>query len=151
MTTHTKSIFPVLVLSMAGFSCVCANAAAAEAVANVASVPAASVAAPVQAKLARIVFVGKEHPCDCTRKALEGGWAALQKALGPAAKLPVERLQVDTEALKVEPYQKQKPFVALPAIYFLDGKGAVVELLQGEVSPEQITNVLDPKKVAPRP
>jgi len=151
MTTHAKSIFPVLVLSIAGFYCICANAAAGEPPVTPASMPVASAAAPVQAKLAKIVFVGKEHPCDCTRKALDSGWAALQKALGAPAKLPVERLQVDTEAQKVEPYQKQKPFVALPAIYFLDGKGAVVELLQGEVSPEQITNVLDPKKVAPRP
>jgi hypothetical protein len=93
-------------------------------------------------KVAKIIFVGKERPCDCTRKALDAGWSALQKALGTPAKLAVERLQVDTEAAKVEPYRQQKPIMALPAIYFLDGKGTVVELLQGEVTTDQIAVVL---------
>jgi hypothetical protein len=92
--------------------------------------------------VARIVFVGKEHPCDCTRKALDAGWAALQKALGTPARVPVEKLQVDTDGPKVEPYRTQKPIMALPAIYFLDGKGTVVELLQGEVTTDRITSVL---------
>ena len=64
------------------------------------SAPAASTAAPAK-KLTRIVFVGKEHPCECTRKALDAGWTALQKALGTPNRIPVERLQVDTEAAKV--------------------------------------------------
>jgi hypothetical protein len=97
---------------------------------------------PTVPKATRIVFVGKEHACDCTRKALDAGWAALQKALGTPAKLPIERLQVDTEGEKVEPYRTQKPIMALPAIYFVDGKGAVLELLQGEVSAEQVESAL---------
>jgi hypothetical protein len=32
--------------------------------------------------------------------------------------------------------------MAVPAIYFLDGKGIVIELLQGEVTQGQIENVL---------
>ena len=92
----------------------------------------------VSTTVAKIVFVGKEHACDCTRKTVDSGWAALQKALGTPARLPVERLQIDTDGWKVEPYRKQKAMMALPAIYFLDGKGAVVDLLQGEVSAAQI-------------
>ncbi len=74
----------------------------------------------VSSKVTRVVFVGKEHACDCTRKTVDAGWAALQKALGTPAKLPTERLLVDTQGPKVEPYRNQKPIMALPAIYFLD-------------------------------
>ena len=102
----------------------------------------AAVAKPDTPKVARIVFVGKEHACDCTRKSVVAGWTALQKALGTPAKLPVERLQVDTEADKVASYRQQKPIMALPAIYFVDGKNAVVELLQGEVTAEQVAGIL---------
>jgi hypothetical protein len=85
---------------------------------------------------------GKEHPCDCTRKTVDAGWAALQQALGTPPKLPVERLQIDTEADRVTVYRNQKPIMALPAIYFVDGNSVVLELLQGEVSTDAITAVL---------
>jgi hypothetical protein len=93
-------------------------------------------------KVTRIVFVGKEHACDCTRKKVDAGWAALQKALGTPPKLPVERLQIDTQADKVEPYRQQKPMMAMPGIYFVDDKNVVLELLQGEVTAEEIATVL---------
>lgn len=89
----------------------------------------------VSSKVTRVVFVGKEHACDCTRKTVDAGWAALQKALGTPAKLPTERLLVDTQGPKVEPYRNQKPIMALPAIYFLDSKDVVLNLVQGEVAP----------------
>lgn len=94
-------------------------------------------------KVARVVFVGKQNACDCTRRTVDAGWAALQKALGTPAKLPVERLQIDTEGEKVAPYRKQRPMMALPAIYFVDGKNVVLELLQGEVTEAQITALLN--------
>jgi hypothetical protein len=100
-------------------------------------------ATPAATKITKIVFVGKEHACDCTRKSVDAGWAALQKALGTPAKLPVEQLQIDTEGDKVAPYRSQQAIMALPAIYFVDGKSAVVELLQGEVTEAQIAAVLN--------
>jgi hypothetical protein len=109
----------------------------------------AAAAKPTTAKVARIVFVGKEHACDCTRKSVDAGWTALQQALGTPAKLPVERLQVDTQGDKVAPYRQQKPMMALPALYFVDDKSTVLELLQGEVTAEQIVAVLQPSKPAP--
>ena len=118
------------------------NAAVAQTTTSMTSVAQAAAVSPAAAKVARIVFVGKEHPCDCTRKALDAGWAALQNALGTPSKVPVEKLQVDTDGSKVDPYRNQKPIMALPAIYFLDGKGTVVELLQGEVTTDQIAGVL---------
>jgi hypothetical protein len=39
--------------------------------------------------------------------------------------------------------------VALPAIYFLDGKGAVVALLQGEITADQVTGALRGQSSAP--
>jgi hypothetical protein len=111
------------------------------------SVSQAAAVSPAAAKVTRIVFVGKEHPCDCTRKALDAGWAALQRALGTPSKVPVEKLQVDTDGSKVDPYRNQKPIMALPAIYFLDGRGTVLELLQGAVTTDQIAGVLQARWV----
>jgi hypothetical protein len=102
---------------------------------------ASSAPAPTK-KLAKIVFVGKEHACDCTRKSVDSGWAALQKALGTPAKIPTERIQVDTEAAKVEPYRTQKAIMALPAIYFVGAQDAVLDMLQGEVTEAQIQPIL---------
>jgi len=93
-------------------------------------------------KVVRVVFVGKEHACDCTRRSIEASWAALQRALGTPPKLPVERLNLDTQTDKVAPYRRQKAFTALPAIYFIDAKGSVAELLQGEVTRAQIDAAL---------
>ncbi len=102
---------------------------------------ASSTPAPAK-KLAKIVFVGKEHACDCTRKSVDAGWTALQKALGTPAKIPTERIQVDTEAAKVEPYRTQKAIMALPAIYFVGAQDAVLDMLQGEVTEGQIQPIL---------
>ena len=133
----TTNLTTLLIGSALSFALVGCNAVALSetTTANAAQVATLSLAA---AKPTKIVFVGKEHACDCTRKTVDAGWAALQKALGTPAKLPVERLQIDTEGEKVAPYRKQKPMMALPAIYFVDDKNVVLELLQGEVTAEQI-------------
>jgi hypothetical protein len=111
---------------------------------------ASSTPAP-EKKLAKIVFVGKEHACDCTRKSVDAGWAALQKALGTPDKVPIERIQVDTEAAKVEPYRTQKAIMALPAIYFVGAQDAVLDMLQGEVTEAQIQPILASLSVVPKP
>jgi hypothetical protein len=142
------SIFALFVLCGTVTACENRKAEAASA-----STPAAVVASAVSSaalpasndsttKVVRIVFVGKEHACDCTRKKVDTALAALQKVLGTPPRIPVEMLKVDTEEEKVEPYRKQKPMVAMPAIYFVDGKGGVVDLLQGEVTAEQIGHAL---------
>jgi len=113
------------------------------------AVPAASPAAPTK-KLAKIVFVGKEHACDCTRKSVDAGWAALQKALGTPTSIAVERIQVDTETAKVEPYRSQKAIMALPAIYFVGAQDSVLDMLQGEVTEAQIQTILSSLSKEPR-
>ena len=97
---------------------------------------------PGKAKVAKIVFVGKEFACECTRKSIDAGWAALQKALGKASKLPVEKLEYDTEGSKVAKYKEQEAMVAVPAIYFVDAEGKVLELIQGEITAAQVTAAL---------
>jgi hypothetical protein len=109
------------------------------------SITQTMVVKPAGPVVKRIVFVGKEHACDCTRKTVEGSLATLQKALGTPAKVPMERLQIDTEAEKVRPYQQQKAILTLPAIYFLDDQNRVLDLLQGEVTEEQVQHALKGK------
>jgi hypothetical protein len=94
------------------------------------------------AKVTNIVFVTKEHPCECTRKKIDAAEAALKQALGEPAKLPVQTLKADVEPEKIEPYRLQKPMMAFPAIYFLDGNNAVVQMLQGELTAEQVAQAL---------
>jgi hypothetical protein len=101
-----------------------------------------SVVNPSVPAVKRIVFVGKEHACDCTRKVIEESFATLQKTIGTSTKLPIERIQVDTHADKVKPLQQQKAILALPAIYFLGENNHVLELLQGEVTEAQIKRVI---------
>jgi hypothetical protein len=139
MTTNLTAVFLGLVLSLTATGCNNRSKATTERM----SAAKGQTVAPTAPKATKVVFVGKEHPCDCTRKAIDAGWTALQKALGTPAKLPVERLQVDTEGARVEPYRSQKPIMALPAIYFVDSKDAVLDLLQGEVTAEQVASVLN--------
>ena len=105
--------------------------------------PAAAMAAtPATSKVARVVFMDKEHACECTRKRVDDTWAELQTALGTPPKLPIERIHIDTQAAQAGPYTSAKPLMVPPGIYFVDQQQRVVELLQGEVKAEEITAVL---------
>ena len=109
-----------------------------------AATKAAPSASSSQAKLARVVFLDKEKCCQCTRDRTDASWAALQGALaGRRDTLPVERIHVDTQPDQVAKYRSQRPFVAIPAIYLLDGSGNVVELLQGELTQAQVSAALE--------
>jgi hypothetical protein len=109
--------------------------------------PPATKAASLSAasQIAKVVFIDKEQACDCTRKRIDGSWTALQAALGEPATLPVERIHVDTQAAQARPYTVFKPLMVPPGIYFVDAREAVVELLQGEVTTEQIAAILKRK------
>lgn len=102
----------------------------------------ATPAAPTAPVIGKIVFVGQEEACKCTRERIKASWAALEGVLGTEPSVPVERLQLDTQAEKVDEYRKKKPFTVAPAIYFLDERGQVVAMLQGEVSPQQVKAAL---------
>lgn len=97
---------------------------------------------PAKAAVAKIVFVGKKEACDCTRKRVKDSFAALQGALGGQAGIAIERLQIDADKEKVAPYRKLRALMVLPGIYLLDAKGALVEMLQGEVTEAQLKKAL---------
>ena len=101
-----------------------------------------SAAAPAPTAL-RVVFVGKEVACDCTRKAIDATWKAVEPVLAKRKDVALERLQIDTQADKVQVYRKMKPMIALPAIYVLDGKGRLKGLLQGKVSESEFGKLLE--------
>jgi hypothetical protein len=104
--------------------------------------PAVAALAP-QAKLeptvTRIVFLGKKHACACTQKAIEASSKALEARLGNSKAIPIERFEIDVDPEGARRYYELKPMMALPALYFLDGKGQLVGMLQGEVSPTSAT------------
>ena len=122
-------------------ACNQSGASSAEAASEVTTTAAATAAQP--GKATKIVFVGNESDCPCTMRRVNNGWQTLQKALGNPAALPLERLNADTQAQQVEPLRKKRPYMALPAVYFLDAKDNVVELMQGFVRQEQVKVVLD--------
>jgi hypothetical protein len=100
-------------------------------------------AAPAKREIAKIVFVDQAEACKCTTERIATSWAALVEALGDPPRVPVERVHLDTEQAKADVYDEMEALVIPPGIYFLDEKEALVKLLQGEVTPEQISAVLD--------
>jgi hypothetical protein len=100
-----------------------------------------------QATVTKIVFIGMAEACPCTKRSIDGTWKALNQA-NSSAGVPVERIHIDTEEQKVEPYKSLRPMDTVPALYFLDGKGALVEMLQGEVTSAEIAKVLGPTGTA---
>ncbi|MBW2703260.1 MAG: hypothetical protein JRF33_20765 [Deltaproteobacteria bacterium] len=110
---------------------------AAEAVAKEAPLSKAPVG-----KVAQIVFVGQKKACDCTRTRIDEGWSVLQAALAKAKPIEVRRIQLDVDKKEVERLRKLRTMLVAPGLYFLDAKGLVVELLQGELDEAQLAALL---------
>ena len=124
-----------LFLSVAAFATGC-NAPA--------STPTPAAPAGLQvakAPVSKIVFIDKEKACECTQKSIDASWAALQAALNGVT-LPVERIHMDTQEAFAAGYKDKRPMMAVPGLYFLSETGAVIELLQGDVTTAQIQTVL---------
>jgi hypothetical protein len=92
--------------------------------------------------VARIVFVDKEKACACTRARIDRSWKALTTVVGFPPVPEVERIHMDSQPEKAAPYQKQRPIMVPPAIYFLDKQNKLVQMLQGEVKNEQVQATL---------
>jgi hypothetical protein len=93
-------------------------------------------------KVARIGFIDLERCCACTRTRIDAAWKALTEVLGARPTIPVQRVHLDTQADRAAPYRAKKELMFPPAIYFLDRKEGLVEMLQGEVTAAQIRKVL---------
>jgi hypothetical protein len=90
----------------------------------------------------QIVFVDKQQCCACTQKRIDASWAALTEVLGSPPSIAVERIHMDSEAKRAAPYLARAKLMVPPGLYFLDAEGDLVKLLQGKVTPEQVTDVL---------
>jgi hypothetical protein len=127
---------------LSAFGCKQDAAPEAPAPAAMGSMSKAAVASQPSPKVAKIVFVGKQEACDCTRARIDGSLAALESALSGAKTIPVERLQADANEIEVKQYNDMSPIMVLPAVYLLDGEGKLVKMLQGELTSEQIVAAL---------
>ena len=104
-------------------------------------------------RVAKVVFVGKKEACACTKRRMDASWKALSQALGKPPKVPVDQYFMDIDEEAVQNLQSQVRFMVVPAVYFLDAKNRVVTLLQGEITTDQVRDILSgkpKKKVAPR-
>jgi hypothetical protein len=93
-------------------------------------------------KIMSVVYVDQESCCDCTRERQDRTWSNLQAAIGAMKSPPkIEVVHLDTEAESVQLYLDLKPIMVPPGLYFFDGSEVLVEMLQGELSREQIEKV----------
>jgi hypothetical protein len=99
-------------------------------------------AAASNAKVASIVFIDKEDACDCTRKRADDSWDNLAKAIADGATIPVQRIYIDTEKDRAAQYLEMKELMVIPGIYFLDEKGDLVAMLQGEQTTAKLAATL---------
>lgn len=97
-----------------------------------------------QGKVGRIVFLDKENCCDCTRTRQNASWSALQEALSAAPSKPLlDVIHVDSQADQAAVYLDLEPVMVTPGLYFFDHKENLLEMVQGEVSREQIEKILN--------
>jgi hypothetical protein len=132
----------LLVVSFASAGCGQASGESSRAPAPTPATKQAATASPGASNVARIVFIDQEQACECTRARIEGSWSALQAALGESSGIAVERIHRDTQEQQAEVYRMLRPMVTVPGIYLLDESGAIVELLQGEVTEAQVRTAL---------
>ncbi len=99
-------------------------------------------AATSDAEVASIVFIDKEDACDCTRKRADDSWDNLAKAIADGATIPIQRIYIDTEKDLAAPYLEMQELMVIPGIYFLDEKGDLVAMLQGEQTSAKLAAAL---------
>jgi len=103
---------------------------------------AKSPAKPARKQVANIVFIGQKQACMCTRNRIKASWNALQAANASSPQVPVERIDWDVQEKAAEKYINMKAMMVVPGIYFLDAKGTLIEMLQGEVTEDKIAKLL---------
>lgn len=104
--------------------------------------PAGAMKKKAGEKVGKIVFVGKKHACDCTKRRVNESWDALQFVLKKHASVKVERIAMDVDRDKVTALRGKRRFMVLPALYFFNPQGKLVAMLEGELQPEQIAEAL---------
>ena len=92
--------------------------------------------------ISHIVFVGQKQACDCTLKRIETTWNVLNEILKAKPDLQVKIIQRDVDVEETKEMSKLKRMMVTPGIYFINKQKRLVELLQGEVTKEQIKKVI---------
>jgi hypothetical protein len=90
----------------------------------------------------KIVFVGQKNSCECTQKRIAETWKSLETALKNRKDITVEKIQLDVEEEQAEKLDDLKSIMVAPGLYFFDANENLVEMLQGELTAEQIKKVL---------
>ena len=130
--------FPALLLASLMFLVPACDAGGAEPAA-----PATPAAVAEAAPVARVIFIGQAESCDCTRKRIDDGIAALTAAIGER-EIPVERIQADKPEHReqVELLRNMRPFMVAPGIFFFDADDNLVGMTQGETTAEELQLIL---------
>lgn len=91
-----------------------------------------------------IVFVGLKESCACTRNRIDESWRVLQNSLATVPEIEVQRIQRDINKEEALELHRLKPLMVAPGLYFLNAENQLIELLQGEVSEQQLSALLQP-------
>ena len=93
-------------------------------------------------RVKRLVLVVRAKGCQCTRKDVAKARRSLGVVLGARRDQMVTQLDWDKHRAQVQRYRSQRRFIALPALYFLDARGKVVGLLEGDIQPKWIRQLM---------
>ena len=93
-------------------------------------------------RVQRLVLVVRAKGCQCTRKDVAKAMRALGVVLGARRDRMVRQLDWDRDRATVQRYRSQRRFIALPALYFLDARGRVLGLLEGDIQPKWIRKLM---------
>jgi hypothetical protein len=99
----------------------------------------------ITSRVKKIVFIDKEKACQCTHRRIQDTWLALNKALKDRKNILLERFHLDTQEPLTAHYTSIRPLMVPPGIYFLDHQGKILEMLEGEISADQIGAVFNKK------
>ncbi len=87
------------------------------------------------------MFIDMKDACDCTAKRTAKSWAELEKAT-QGIEIPVRRIHMDEQDEEAAVYSDKKPYVTIPAVYFLDADGNLAGMLQGEITQSQFEKMI---------
>lgn len=94
------------------------------------------------AKVAKIVFVGQQTACECTRKRIDTSWEALSAVLADHREIEVERIALDVDEQRYNELDDLRSLLIAPGIYCFGADGKLIEMLQGEVEEYKIAELI---------
>ena len=102
--------------------------------------PATAQAGPT--RVTKVVFIGQKDSCKCTRERIDKTWPVVDSVLKGYKDITVRKIQIDVEAEEADRYDEMKSIMIAPGIFFMDKDDKLVEMIQGEVSADQVLAAL---------